>query len=86
MRDQFFNVGDGNFTRRQLQREVVELTESGTVVEDEAHLREVLHNLILEFQQNGCIACNSVGVEKYSRKIQVEKLAQLIHQIADKKN
>jgi hypothetical protein len=50
-------------------------------VKDTAHLREVLQELYTEFQTTGKIACDSIGVEKYSRKIQVEKLAELIKEI-----
>lgn len=39
------------------------------------NLLEILKDLYNEFQTTGQIACESVGVEKYSRKIQVEKLA-----------
>jgi hypothetical protein len=32
-------------------------------------------------EEKGFITCDSVGVEKYSRKIQVDKLAELIKEI-----
>jgi hypothetical protein len=38
--------------------------------------------LYAEFQATGQIACDSHGVEKYSRKIQVERLADLIKEFA----
>jgi hypothetical protein len=47
-------------------------------VKDASHLEEVLKELYTEFEEKGFIACDSVGVEKYSRKIQVEKLANLL--------
>ena len=59
----------------------VKPTNSGVIVKDAAHLCEVLQELYTEFQTTGKIACESVGVEKYSRKIQVEKLAELVRQI-----
>ena len=47
-------------------------------MKDAAHLKEVLKELYTEFEEKGIIACNSIGVEKYSRKIQVEKLAEIV--------
>lgn len=60
------------------QKEIILETNAGILVKDQAHLYDVLTTLLQEFQQNGAIACNSVGVEKYSRKIQVKKLAELV--------
>jgi hypothetical protein len=37
-----------------------------------------LEDLYKEFTETGQIACDSVGVEKYSRKIQVEKLSTIV--------
>ena len=45
------------------------------------NLLEILKDLYNEFQTTGQIACESVGVEKYSRKIQVEKLAELVRHL-----
>lgn len=60
------------------QIDIINQTNSGIIVRDSAHLLEVLEELYKEFQETGQIACNSIGVENYSRKIQVEKLAELI--------
>ena len=60
------------------QIDIINETNSGIIVKDTAHLMEVLKELYEEFQTTGQIACKSSGVEKYSRKIQVEKLAKLI--------
>jgi hypothetical protein len=38
----------------------------------------VLQELYTEFEEKVFITCDSIGVEKYSRKIQVEKLAELV--------
>ena len=63
------------------QIEIINKTNSGVIVRDSEHLLEVLEELYAEFQETGQIACDSVGVENYSRKIQVEKLAELIKSI-----
>ena len=66
---------------KQLQREMVEATQSGVIVKDQDHLYQTLLDLLKEFKEKGSIACNSVNVERYSRKIQVEQLANLIKTI-----
>jgi len=60
------------------QIDIINQTNSGIIVKDSAHLLTVLEELYAEFQATGQIACDSHGVEKYSRKIQVERLAELI--------
>jgi hypothetical protein len=61
-----------------LQVDLIEETKSGLVVENEASLMSAIEDLYNEFLLNGFIACNSVNVENYSRKIQVKKLAEII--------
>ena len=60
------------------QIDIINKTNSGIIVKDSTHLRSVIDELYNEFHSIGKIACNSVGVEKYSRKIQVEKLAEIV--------
>jgi len=60
------------------QIDIIKQTNSGIIVKDSEHLLTVLQELYTEFQATGQIACDSHGVEKYSRKIQVERLAELI--------
>lgn len=66
----------------QPQIEILNETNSGIIVKDSGHLTEVLNDLYAEFKSNGQIACHSVGVENYSRKIQVEKLAEIVKELA----
>ena len=66
---------------KQLQADLINETNSGVIVKDAVHLKEVLEELYAEFEEKGFIACDSIGVEKYSRKIQVEKLAELIKEL-----
>jgi hypothetical protein len=60
------------------QIDIINETSSGVIVKDAAHLKEVLKELYKEFEEKRFIACDSIGVAKYSRKIQVEKLGTLI--------
>ncbi|MEY4604301.1 MAG: hypothetical protein RIT43_1593 [Bacteroidota bacterium] len=63
------------------QRTIIERTNSGVIVKDSSHLEELINDLWQEFSQTGDIRCDSVGIENYSRKIQVEKLAEIIQEI-----
>ena len=64
------------------QIDIIKKTNSGIIVKDSDHLLSVLEELYTEFQATGQIACDSHGVEQYSRKIQVERLAELIKEFA----
>jgi len=44
-------------------------------------LSEIIVNLNNELSNKGYIACNSHSIEQYSRKHQVEKLAEIINAI-----
>lgn len=65
----------------QLQADLIQETQSGIVVKDAAELFDVFSTLWAEFEQTGQIACNSSGIENYSRKVQVENLAEIIQQL-----
>lgn len=64
-----------------LQADLIQETNSGIVVEDAAHLKIVLQDLWEEFKNTQDIQCDSINIEKYSRKEQVKKLAAIIHQL-----
>jgi glycosyltransferase involved in cell wall biosynthesis len=81
LKKKHFNLTEIESESKNLQADLINETNSGILVKDAAHLSEVLQELYTEFQTTGKIACESVGVEKYSRKIQVEKLAELVQQI-----
>jgi len=66
-----------------LQKELIEKTRSGIIVEDSGHLSKVLADLWDEFKTKGYIACNPIGVEQYARSRQVEKLAEIVKGLGD---
>jgi hypothetical protein len=78
LKQKYYNIEESETESKHLQADLINETNSGIIVKDAAHLKKVLQELYAEFQATGKIACESVGVEKYSRKIQVEKLAELI--------
>jgi glycosyltransferase involved in cell wall biosynthesis len=81
LKDKYYNIEESASESNQLQADLIQETQSGIVVKDSAHLLEVLNELYQEFKSSGEIACHSIGVENYSRKIQVEQLAELVHKM-----
>lgn len=81
LKENHYNLTEFESESKTLQADLINKTNSGVIVRDSNHLQEVLEELYAEFQETGQIACDSVGVENYSRKIQVEKLAELIKSI-----
>jgi glycosyltransferase involved in cell wall biosynthesis len=78
LKQKFYSIDESGSESKQLQVDLIRETNSGIIVRDTEHLLKVFEELYAEFQETGQIACNSIGVENYSRKIQVEKLAELI--------
>lgn len=81
LKDKYYSIEESENFSKQLQAELIRETNSGIVVEDEIHLRKILKDLVDEFEQKGRIECSSIGVENYSRKIQVKNLSEIIKKI-----
>ncbi|HOG19431.1 MAG TPA: hypothetical protein PKW37_03195 [Salinivirgaceae bacterium] len=64
-----------------LQADLIRKTNSGIIVKDREHLHKVLDDLYSEFEEKGYIENHTVGAEKYSRKVQTEKLAEALKNI-----
>ena len=78
LKQKYYSIVESEHSSNQLQADLITETNSGIIVKDSEHLLSVLEELYAEFQATGQIACDSHGVEQYSRKIQVERLAELI--------
>jgi glycosyltransferase involved in cell wall biosynthesis len=78
LKQKYYAIDESGSESKQLQADLITETNSGIIVKDSIHLLTVLEELYTEFQATGQIACDSHGVEQYSRKIQVEKLAEVI--------
>jgi Glycosyltransferase Family 4 len=65
----------------QLQADLIEKTNAGIVVKDAEHLLSVFDELNNEFILSGEIKCESIQPDEYSRKHQVQLLAEIIHSI-----
>ncbi len=70
----------------RLQEDLINETNSGYIIQDAKHLLKVLEQLYDEFNEKGYIQCNTINAENYSRKYQVEQLAEVIKQIPSQKN
>lgn len=64
------------------QQDLIRKTDSGIIVKDKNELLEILPKLFEEFQQSGKIECHTHDFEQYSRKMQSEKLADLVKTIS----
>ena len=78
LKEKYYTMEEIEGVSHHLQVDLIEETNSGVVVENESGLLPVLNQLYQEFQVNKKIECNSIGVENYSRKIQVKKLSEII--------
>jgi hypothetical protein len=78
LKDQYYRLADEDGLSSRVQADLIEETQSGTLVRDADHLREVLSCFSKEFLRKGNIACHSINTERYSREFQVKKLAELI--------
>ena len=81
LKTRFYNIEEVPSDNLHIQADILNETTSGIAVRDKQHLKETLDDLYQEFSDTGQIECNSHGIEKYSRKIQVEKLAELLASI-----
>jgi hypothetical protein len=61
LKQKYYSIEESETQSKQLQADLIHETNSGVIVKDAAHLKEVLEELCAEFETNGKIACESVG-------------------------
>lgn len=81
LRRKYFKVIECVSENDHLQEDLIKETDSGIIAKDAKHLYQILEQLYAEFCEKGYIECNTINAEKYSRKYQVEKLAEIIKDI-----
>jgi hypothetical protein len=81
LKAKYYTMEEIEGVSHHLQVDLIEETKSGVVVENEGSLFPILNQLYEEFELNRKIECNSIGVENYSRKIQVKKLSEIINSL-----
>ncbi len=59
LKEQFFGIQKTKSTYEAYQADLINETNSGIIVKDAAHLKEVLEELYAEFEATGKIACES---------------------------
>ena len=77
---------DGDEEVANPQQKLITETNSGLIIQDRNHLKEVLKELHSTFSQTGQIECNSTDIEQYSREIQTSRLAEIVKKISEKDN
>lgn len=81
-----FPTHESENTDVSLQATLLEKTKGGIGVKDGLHLLEVLNQLQREFNQNGFVNADPIGLEAYTRKANVSQFAQVLKMLlADKK-
>lgn len=77
-----YGYGDAGAADAGIMERLVAETGAGTVVRDAGHLNEVLAGLYDEFLQTGRVACDSHGIERFSRRTQAGRMAELVKDVA----
>ncbi|MEA3448107.1 MAG: glycosyltransferase [Bacteroidota bacterium] len=78
LKSKYFPMNDEKGFRTNLQEEIIDYTKSGYTVKNAQQLCDTLFALHQELRENGHLACHSVNVEQFSRKKQVERLANIL--------
>ena len=86
LKQKFYCVEEHETYSNTLQEDLIKETNSGVIVKNKAHLKEVLVDLHAEFKEKGFLSCDSLGFEKYSRKVQAKNLVKVIDKLMINKN
>jgi len=79
LKKKYYNLEVSESENQHLQEDIINETKSGIVVKDKLHLKKILSDLYEEFKLSGFIACRSENTQQFSRKIQTQKLVDIIH-------
>ncbi len=81
LKEKYYPTNEIKGLSTHLQEDLIAETHSGIIVKDKDELEKVLPEIYDEFINMGNIECESIGIEKYSRKGQTEQLAEIIKMI-----
>ncbi len=76
-----FLLNEGSDDYPQLQAELINETKSGIAVENAQHLKSVIAGLYSNFKIDGLIKCDATNTSQFSRRLQTQKLAEVIKSI-----
>ena len=85
LKDNYFPFTQPEDTENNLQENLINITNSGLIINDETHLYTALEKLYTEFTLNGYVECYTINEENYSRKHQVGLLAETIKEVSLRK-
>lgn len=83
LKRKYYDIEEIDGISSRLQEELIEQTKSGYIIKDSEHLYKMLTNLYAEFKQKGYIQCHTINAENYSRKHQVQQLAEIIKNLPE---
>lgn len=78
LKSKYFPLKGNDQFNTSLQQEIIEHTKSGYAIENSESLVKLLTGLQTELKESQCLICNSIHIENYDRKKQVEHFAQLL--------
>ena len=78
LKDKYYNIDEGSNANKELQSDLIKESNSGVLVKNSDDLKDVLVDLISEFNQTRSIKCESEKVDRFSREFRVKELADLI--------
>lgn len=78
LKEKYYPIKEIEGLSTHLQEDCLNETMAGIVVKDKKHLEQVLCDLYVEFKENGCIKCDSTNIERFSRREQTGRLAEII--------
>jgi hypothetical protein len=78
LKRKYYKLDESDSVNKQIQVDIINQTKSGIIVKDSEHLYNVLGDLYSEFTEKGCVSCNSIDTDNYSRKVQVQQLANIV--------
>ncbi len=84
LKKKHFPFKDESIKHNMRQTDIIEYTKSGYLIENQSELKLVLEALYEEFTLKGLLPCNSINLEEFTRKHQVEKLAKVLLNIKSK--
>ena len=78
LKQDHYSFEHGGGTDDRSLEQLVRDTESGVVLRDSVHLRQVVQELLREFDIHRKISCDSVGVDRYSRQAQAAHMVRVL--------
>jgi hypothetical protein len=83
LKEKYYVLNEDSTQNTHVQADIIKETNSGEVVKDADHLKILLKTLYNEFIETGQIQCNTIDTDRFSRKIQTKKLAELVKKVTN---